>query len=110
MEITTYTREGIKVISLKGDMNAVTSGQAETRIDQLIMGGNKKLVINLDDLKYISSAGLRVLLSANKLMKKKEGEIRLCGLNDTVKEVFEISGFQMIFSIFQSEKEALSGF
>ncbi len=91
-------------------MNANTSGQAETRIDQLIMGGNKKLIINLDDLNYISSAGLRVLLSANKLMKNKEGEIRLCGLNDTVKEVFEISGFHMIFPIFQSESEALSGF
>ncbi|MDH3651321.1 MAG: STAS domain-containing protein, partial [Saprospiraceae bacterium] len=93
-----------------GDLNANTCGDAETRLNQLILGGNTKLIVNLDNLNYISSAGLRVFLITNKLIKKNEGALRLCCLNDTVKEVFEISGFQMIFDIFRSEEEALENF
>jgi len=91
-------------------MNANTAGKAEERLNQLIMGGNAKLVVNLDKLNYISSAGLRVFLVSNKLIKKNNGSLRLCNLNDTVKEVFEISGFHMIFEIFESEDAALVDF
>ena len=110
MNTSNHSVGNIKVLSLEGDLNATHSRDVETRINQMIMGGNKKLVVNLDKLNYISSAGLRVFLSANKLMKKKEGELRLRCLNNTVKEVFEISGFHMIFPIFQTEEEALSDF
>ena len=110
MEISHHSVGNIKVLALEGDLNAANSREVETRLNQMIMGGNKKLVVNLDKLNYISSAGLRVFLSANKLMKKKEGKLVLCGLNNTVKEVFEISGFHMIFAIFSTEEEALSDF
>ena len=110
MEMTTHSTNKIKVLCLNGDLNANTSAEVETRLNQLIMGGNNKLVVNLDELNYISSAGLRVFLMANKLIKKKDGSLRLCCLNNTVKEVFEISGFHLIFSIFNSEEEALLDF
>lgn len=110
MKMTTHSASNIKVLSIEGEMNANTSGDVDERLNQLIMGGNKKLVIDLNQLKYISSAGLRVFLKANKLIKKKEGELRLCRLNDTVKEVFEISGFQLIFGIYTDQEEALTEF
>ena len=110
MKIDIHSSNNIKVVSIEGDMNANTSDLAENKLHQLIMGGNKKLVVNLDKLNYISSAGLRVLLSANKLIKKQEGSIRLCGLNHTVKEVFHISGFHLIFPVFENEEEALKNF
>jgi len=91
-------------------MNANTSNEVYVKLEDLIMGGNKKLIINLEKLNYISSAGLRVLLSANKLIKKKEGALHICGLNNAAKEVFHISGFNMIFKTFDSESEALEGF
>ena len=110
MELSTHSSNKVKVLLVQGDMNANTSGQVLEKLKDLIMGGNKKLVINLENLNYISSAGLRVLLSANKLIKKKEGSLHICGLNNTAKEVFEISGFNMIFKTFDSEKEALAAF
>lgn len=110
MKIDVHDSNAIKVLNIEGDLNANTSGEAETRLNKLIMGGNQKLVVNLESLNYISSAGLRVFLSANKLIKKKDGKLRLCGLNKTVKEVFEISGFNMIFEIFDNETQAVEGF
>lgn len=107
MNLKVHTNNNIKVISVEGDLNANTSGDLETKLIQLIMGGNIKLLVNLDALNYISSAGLRVFLVANKLIKKKNGSLRLCHLNSTVKEVFHISGFHMIFEIFDTESKAL---
>ena len=66
--------------------------------------------MNLAKLDYISSAGLRVLLASAKQLKPDGGEIRICNLNEVVKEVFDISGFVTIFKVFGSETEALDGF
>lgn len=110
MNIKVYNSDNIKVISIEGDLNANTSAEVETKLNQLIMGGNIKLIVNLDQLNYISSAGLRIFLVANKLIKKKNGVLRLSNLNSTVKEVFQISGFHMIFEIFATEEEALKDF
>lgn len=110
MEITITNVDLIKIVHISGELNAVTSSEAETKINQLIMGGNHKLIIDLDKLRYISSAGLRVFLIANKLNKKNpSGEIRICKLNDIVKEVFEISGFNLIFKCFEDSTAAQEG-
>jgi len=110
MEIDVKILDNLKIISLTGDLNANTSGEAESKIIQLIMGGNRKLIIDLEHLNYISSAGLRIFLASNKLIRKTDGEIRFCSLNHTVKEVFEISGFNMIFKFYPDQASAITGF
>lgn len=110
VSLNTYSNNTIKILAISGEMNAVTSSEVESRLTNLIMGGNKKLIVNLAELNYISSAGLRVFLSANKLIKKQNGELRISNLNDLVREVFEISGFTMIFNIYPDEKDALQNF
>lgn len=109
MEIEITNLDHVKVVKISGDLNAATSGEAEAKIQQLIMGGNRSLIIDLEDLNYISSAGLRIFLSANKLVKKSNGEIRFCNFNKTVKEVFEISGFMMIFKYYPNLQAAVEG-
>jgi anti-anti-sigma factor len=66
--------------------------------------------VNLEKLDYISSAGLRVLLLVAKKLQANAGELRICSLNAIVKEVFDISGFDMILPVSASESEALEGF
>ena len=110
MEINIKKLDHLKIISLTGELNAITSAEVESKILQLIMGGNKKLIIDLEQLSYISSAGLRIFLVSNKLIRKMEGEIRICCLNHTVKEVFEISGFNMIFKVFPDQASAIESF
>ncbi len=110
MEFEIRNLDHVKIISLSGDLNANTAGEAETKLIQLIMGGNRKLIVDLERLNYISSAGLRIFLAANKLVKKMDGEIRFCSLNRTVLEVFEISGFNMIFKFYPDQASAIQGF
>ncbi len=109
MEIKVSSLEKIKIIHILGELNSVTSVEAEQKIIQFIVGGNQNLLIDFSNLQYISSAGLRIFLVANKLIKKNgTGSISFCNLTGTVKEVFEISGFQKIFRCFADIEAAKS--
>lgn len=108
---TTIKNEGdISIISLTGSLDTNTSKEAEDQINKLIEEGSIKLLIDLTDLDYISSSGLRILLSTSKKLKSLRGEMRICGLNETVNEVFEISGFTMIFNVLKTLEEAKASF
>jgi len=108
---TTIKNEGdISIISLTGSLDTNTSKEAEDQINKLIEEGSIKLLIDLTNLDYISSSGLRILLSTSKKLKSLRGEMRICGLNETVNEVFEISGFTMIFNVLKTLEEAKASF
>ncbi len=110
MEISIKTTNEVKVLAFEGRLDTQTSPDAQMQLTQLIQGGETKILVNLEKLDYISSAGLHVLLAAAKQMKTTEGELRICSLNEVVKEVFDISGFDIILPISASESEALEGF
>ncbi len=110
MEVSIKTTNKVKVLAFEGRLDTQTSPDAEMQLTQLIEGGEAKILVNLEKLDYISSAGLRVLLAAAKRLKTTDGELRVCSLNEIVKEVFDISGFDRILPISASESEALEGF
>jgi len=110
MEITVKEVDGVSVMSFEGNLDTNTAPQAHEQIDQLIDGGSHKILINFDDLNYISSAGLRVLLATAKKLKPTSGDLKICGLNQTVQEVFDISGFSSILSVVATEEDALASF
>ena len=76
----------------------------------LIDAGAQKLLVNFENLDYISSAGLRILLATAKKLKASQGDLKICWLNETVQEVFDISGFATILSVSKTEEEALGAF
>lgn len=110
MDITTRSHEGVTIIAVTGSLDSVSSPQAQQAIDAAIAGDARKVAIDFGSLDYISSAGLRVLLGAAKQLGAKGGSLRMFGLNDSVREVFEISGFATILPVFKGEAEALAGF
>jgi anti-anti-sigma factor len=61
-------------------------------------------------LDFISSAGLRVLLATAQELKQDGGDLRVCSLNESVKEVFDLSGFSTLLMVLENEETALSGF
>ena len=81
--------------------------QAQEALDGIPVDGGRKLLIDFTALDYISSAGLRVLLATAKRLSGAKGALRLFGLNETVREVFDISGFSTIFAVFATEADAL---
>ena len=110
MEIIIKTVDGVTVLEIAGKLDTLTSPEAQQQLTALIEKGERKFVVNLARLDYISSAGLRVFLAAAKQLKPDGGEIRICSLNAVVREVFDISGFVSIFKVFTSESEAHEGF
>ncbi len=107
MEITTRKEKNSAVVSVSGRIDAITAPDFEKSLEGLIAAGEKSILINLSGLGYISSAGLRSILSSAKKLKALSGEIMFTGLQGPVEEVFQISGFKSIFKIFSSEAEAL---
>ncbi len=110
MQISVKAANEVKVLAFEGSLDTQTSPDALTQLTELIDGGDKKILVNFEKLQYISSAGLRILLAAAKQLKAADGELRICDLNEVVKEVFDISGFSTIFKIFESETDALDSF
>ena len=91
-------REGEKLsLIIDGRLDTTTAPQLEVVVRTALEGVNE-LIINLSKLEYISSAGLRVLLSAQKTMNK-QGEMVITGVTDTVMEVFDVTGFTDILNI-----------
>ena len=84
-------------IALEGRLDTVTAPALDEELKKSL-DGVTKLILDFDKLEYISSAGLRVLLSAQKQMSKKEG-MKVLHVNDIVMEVFEVTGFTDILTI-----------
>jgi anti-sigma B factor antagonist len=110
MEISTRTQGDVTIVGILGSMDSVTSPQAQQALEAAVSGGAKKLAVDFTKLDYISSAGLRVMLGTAKQLKASGGALRSFGLNQTVKEVFDISGFSTILAVFATEDEAMRGF
>jgi anti-anti-sigma factor len=106
MNITTRTLNDVTIVAFAGSLDSNTSPAAQQALDGVLGGGAKKVVIDFTALDYISSAGLRVLLGAARRLGGSGGALRLFGLNETVREVFEISGFATILSVFPTEADA----
>ncbi len=110
MQIDTRKENNAVVVSIKGRMDAVTTPEIESRLGQIVDGGEKRLLVDLQQLDYISSAGLRALLATAKRLKSEQGDIAFANLEGHVKEVFEISGFYSIFKVYDSTEKALEQF
>lgn len=110
MEITLEKQDAISVFKLNGRLDSNTSQGFEEKIFNAITDGSKQMVIDFKDIDYISSAGLRVILKATKALNREKGKIMLCSMQDYVKEVFEIAGFDAFLPIVENRDEALKSF
>ena len=107
MEIIEQNEQGISIFKLNGRLDSNTSQGLEKKIFDSISNGSRHMIIEFKDLDYISSAGLRVILKATKALKREDGKIMLCDMQDYVKEVFEIAGFDSILPIVPTMDDAV---
>jgi anti-sigma B factor antagonist len=111
LEIKVNDEKGeIKYLTLRGRIDTNTSTELEQKITDLLDTGSQKILINLGEIDFISSAGLRVLLATAKKLNSSSGELRICSLNEVTEEIFEVSGFSSILNVFKTPEEALEGF
>lgn len=109
MEFTSSENGDALIVMVAGRMDALTTKEFDTESQSWIDNGSKKVVVDLSGLEYISSAGLRSILSAAKKIKGAQGEMMFSGLTGMVEEVFSVSGFSAMFKIYATPEEALAG-
>lgn len=109
MDISVTKTDLYTMVTISGNLDAMTSPEAEEKLVAQTTETNK-LLLDLSSLNYISSAGLRVMLNVAKIIQNQGGVLALSGLTDQVKEVFDISGFSAIFNIFDNQSDAKKAF
>ena len=108
MEFAQELAGDVVIVKLSGRLDSSTAPPAEENFARVLAGGALHLAIDMSNLEYISSAGLRVLLVVAKKVQQGQGKVVLFGLVRNVREVFSISGFDRIFTI-QSDMAAAVG-
>ncbi len=96
-----------KIISVKGRLDGTSASDFEKQLMDWINAGHSRFIIDLGELDYISSAGLRGILSGSLELKTKGGKLILCALKGPVKEVIDISGFNLIIPICETLNAAI---
>lgn len=99
MDITKKTNKNTVNLELSGRLDTITSNKLSEEISRVFKDNFKVIVFDLLNLEYISSAGLRVLLAAQKKVNSKGLKMKIKNVNETVREVFEITGFNGIMEI-----------
>ncbi|SPN74019.1 Stage II sporulation protein AA,Anti-anti-sigma regulatory factor (antagonist of anti-sigma factor),anti-anti-sigma factor,STAS domain [Chlamydia serpentis] len=108
MDLSAKQYGEIIVIYLKGSLDAVSVPNIQQSLNQFVQNNNLKIVLNLQDVFYISSAGIRLLLSSFKLIQGLGGKMCLCCVKAAVAEVMRIAGLDQMILLCQSEQECFS--
>ncbi len=96
-----------RILALSGRLDTDTSADVELTLQDLLAAGERNFLVDLTGIGYVSSAGLRVLLATAKQLEGGKGSLRLCGLNPSVKQVFDVAGFSKLFALFPDRAAAL---
>ena len=98
MEISKSLNGSSLIVAILGRLDTTTAPMLEAEFKQSITNDVKELVLDFKDVEYISSAGLRVLLAAQKVMNN-QGSMKLTNVNNEIMEIFEVTGFTDILTI-----------
>ncbi|NGX40126.1 MAG: putative anti-sigma factor antagonist BtrV [Chlamydiae bacterium] len=106
VEITIEQEGDIHIVTLDGRLDASSTPVIEKKLAKLVETA-KQLVVDFSKVTYLSSAGMRLLLSLTKRLQSGDGQILFFGMNDDVMEIIKMAGFERILRIFNTKKEAL---
>ncbi len=107
MEISVDRANEVLIAKVEGRIDGANAREFEDALNGAIAEDDSKVLLDFGALSYISSAGLRVILLIARLLQKRNAAFALYSLSDPIREVFEISGFDKIISIHDSQAEAV---
>jgi serine/threonine-protein kinase RsbW len=108
--LSSTLRDDVVIMPISGRVDAVTAPQLNKVVHAQISSGARYVLLDLSDVTFLSSSGLRSLLLIRKELMTLGGELRLAGLQPQVHEVFALTGFTQVFAIHATEEEARSSF
>ena len=100
----------VQVVDLVGTLDSHAAGDIGDQLVAIARGSDKHVLLNLEKVDYISSAGLRIILRAAKLLQTAHGELKLCGPQSSVRDVMETAGFDSLLKVYETERDAFAAF
>ncbi len=117
LTVTSRENAGVTLVKMQGSLSATTAEQGNQEMKKIVDSGAKKVVINLADVDYISSGGIRVLILACKQLNSVQGEMKIAAAKGMVKEALDASGFNLLNRVYgesiqlcNTEEEAVAIF
>jgi anti-sigma B factor antagonist len=107
MKLVEEVAENVTIVEAYGRIDSTTAKEFGDRLVSLVQAGRSSLVVDLKNIAYISSAGFRALLIANRATAEKHGKLALCGVIGEVKRLFEIGAFTEEFLICQTQADGI---
>jgi anti-sigma B factor antagonist len=106
MEIKVSKQGAVIVAALSGEIDSSTAPDAQAQLLPLIDGGNK-LVLDMQDLTFLSSAGLRIILQLYRQSTSNGGKVALANMQETIRDTMQITGFLAFFQVTESVDDAV---
>ena len=110
LDIHVSDHEQVVLLEVVGRVDSMNANELGEALSSQIEGGKLNLVVDLSSVDYMSSAGLREIVSSLKLVKRASGDLRIAQPSDRVREVFEMAGLDTIFRIYPSQSDAVGSY
>ena len=108
LSVTTSRQDDVSVVTVAGEVDVYTAAQLRAVLDEEIGAGHARLVVDLDEVSFLDSTGLGVLVGRLKLVRNPSGWLRIVCSHDRILRVFRITGLDKVFGIHDSLEEALA--
>lgn len=110
MEINVSKEGDVVVVVVEGDLDASSAPDLRARFEALIGQGENQYVIDLVGVPFMDSSGIAALVNLFKRVRIGAGDVKLCGFQEEVKKVFELTRLNRVFDIFDTRAEAVASF
>ena len=110
LSIETDNRQVISIMKVKGRVDSETAPEFDTALSNLLRDNRCKIVLNLQDVEFLSSAGLRAMVKALKDAQKSGGDVRLASVSQPIEVILRTVGMLQMFKMFSTNEEAAANF
>lgn len=110
LSIETDNTQSVSVMKVKGRVDSDTAPEFDEALTKLLQDNKKKIVLNLQAVEYMSSAGLRAMVKAYQTAKKSGGDVRLASVSSPVEVVLRTVGMMQMLQMYPTDQEAMASF
>jgi anti-sigma B factor antagonist len=104
------TENGVDVIDISGQLDAFTTPDVKAELKKLTDARHYKLVLNLQKVDYVNSTAIGAIVAVTQQVRRRKGDLKLFGMKEDIRKVFDLVGASKILEIFKTEQEALNSF
>ena len=110
MELSTQEYKRVAVVDISGRIDAARAPDLEAKLQELLSKGHKNLILDMAEVEFVSSSGLRVMLTARKSAQRSGGDLSIARPSQRVKDTLDIAGLDVIFETFEDREAAIASY